>query len=393
MKKQLLLIVVAILFAATKINAKDSKQKTNLANEELVEELEDLSSALAKIPALNARIKPIGCKIDVNWKPNQYLQECVHPEANGRTVSFLKFRLPQDRDILLSEKVMSSLGYLARNAAMRQASKVQQLEGKSTKIKVKNVQLYEKYLLATNYMELRFTWDEPAEGYLVLESNENHSTLTGLILATPFATWEPAFDFNSKSSKVSSELMELINSEDPVHIADPETETFDHKIYPHICELSLLIGYGNGKDLMHRLVLDLKNSDDYKVLMTNALPTAIPFYEKVLRMSFVPVHRWDIKAYPETRRISIFKRPYYHYLYPGQTLSEEDGVHMYASPIDEIDMNIFVNSGRKRKHREMGIESFNPFGAKRVFRVKTAKQKDLFDLEAKFKSLHKFSEI
>ena len=370
MKKEFAIIIAtALLIGFTGANAEDLQEKTVTGLDEINGEYEALSTALTRLPGFNARIKPIGCKIDANWQANQYLQACNHPEGEGRQVSFIKFKLPEDRETLLSKKMMDALAYLARNAAMRQANKDQMLKGSFKKVKVKDDHLYEQYLISPNYIGLRLTWDEPAEGYLVVESNSKHSALAGLVLATPFATWEPSFGFGNMRKNVSSDLVDALYGDDPVGVSDPETGKLDHLVYSHICELSLLIGYGNGKGLMQRLVLDIKNSDEYTVLMTNALPSAIPFYEKVMRMQSIPVHRYKVQGFPETRRIRISKQPYYHYLYAGESLMEEERAHMYATPIDQIDMNIFMSSGRnKRKYCDMEKIELNPFGAtKRVF--------------------------
>ena len=342
MKKSIQFLLFILLLSP--LMAIGSEHESNLK--------EPLENALAKLPKLSGMLKPLGCKIDANWKANQYLQPCHHSKQDGRRVSFIKFSLPEDRDAFLNNKdVMEGLGKLARNAAIRQASKAQVQKGLSPKVKVKDVHLYEEYLIFSPYIELRLTWDEPAEGYLVVESNASTSAFAGFILATPFATWEPAFDFNSAKTSVSPDLMDAITQLAPERVSVPETETFDHKIYKHICELSLLIGYGNGKDLMHRLALDIKESEEFTVLMTNALPSAIPFYENILHMESIPVHRWELRGFPETRSISIAKRPYYHYLYAGESLMEEERAHMYAIEIDQIDMGLFTDSKRK------GLES------------------------------------
>ena len=135
--------------------------------------------------------------------------------------------------------------------------------------------------------------------------------------------------------------MDAILETEPDLVTVPETEAFDHKVYPHICELSLLLGYGNGKDLMHRIALDVKKSEDYSVLLTNALPSAIPFSENVMSMLEVPVNRWEVNRTGPTS-LSIRRHPYYHYLDPGQFLPEEERAHMYAIQIEGIDLGVFA---------------------------------------------------
>ncbi len=207
------------------------------------------------------------------------------------------------------------------------------------------------------YVKERLDFDDPCWGFMVLfhpKKAEAKPQLVGFILATEFAVWNwkrfsweqeqlvdesvcavsrsgVDFEPDGSSRYVFDDLTDCVDrlGKSKVMLGGQETalhgsaeDLVDHIEYPTLAEISLTFGLSTGGLMIDLLEYYHKRMQTHRFIVLDATLDSEPFYQ---HMKFAPI-------FPKQG-----KRPYMHWLNPGEAARKKERAHMYFKAVPYIE--------------------------------------------------------
>lgn len=325
---------------------------------------------LDDLPQFSPDFKAIGCSIDI--VPDNHEPIWNSPCGNDRTVNVVLFSLPEDREKIRSLKAQYKL--LSEQAAKRSLIKVG-LKSKKRKRNSNTENLLKKFSLQIEYILDRIEHDEPGGGLLIIESDENRSTLAGFLMFAEFATWAKGFEWDESKNQLTNKLGGLDK-----HWSE------DHWEIPQLCELSVLLSLGNGRNMMNYFLSQVREKYQYVIL--DALPSAQGFYKM---FKFSRVFARSKKQVCQEHKYPSYE-PYFHFRNDNESFYKEKPANLLAlqtrknlpllqgKQVDVLQTSIdLINSSRPQKLKQLHAIYDNFISSKedpgKIFQTHTLAQK------------------
>lgn len=250
-------------------------------------------------------------------------------------VYVLRFSMPKDRSLFLPErleeeisqldltstlrstradtKLIRSLYYLSLHTAKTTASKIHKRKPNQAEIS--------KCLLPMEYIVSRLFYDEPAEGFLVIQEDRGQFYLRGITWYCPFSTWSKGFSWKEAGTS-PSDFRTLRSLTRKVRRKDKLT------YFLNTAELSILCASGCGKDLLDMIKYTVMRRG-FDVLMCDAKETIMSFYRYC---GFRPMAA--TASYLETDQSkSMTTKAYYHWLSKRSPVALESPAHLMMTRV------------------------------------------------------------
>ncbi len=285
-------------------------------------------------------------------KGSYSLKDSKYPKGDLGTY-LVHFSLPRDLEAFLpeefagEEKDISTDSLKVNNILNDKTEKTQLIRsiralayatGKSTVISLKNKQASSlpaaaassithvteediaRCALPMEYIISRLFFDEPAQGFLVIQADRGKNFLRGITWYCPFTTWSKKFRWDL--SQCSLENLETLIKLKAPRKGDDGSTTFED-----LAELSILCASGCGGDLLDIVKYSIFKSKTYKALITDAKETIMSFYEY---FGFKPVPATALFL-PTKKATKTVRKPYYHWFSTKTPAGSESPAHLYLT--------------------------------------------------------------
>ncbi len=289
-------------------------------------------------------------------KGSYSLKDSKYPKGDLGTY-LVHFSLPRDLEAFLpeefagEEKDISTDSLEVKNILKDETEKTQLIRsvralayatGKSTAISLKNKQASSlpaaassithvteediaRCALPMEYIISRLFFDEPAQGFLVIQAHRGKNFLRGITWYCPFTTWSKKFRWNLR--KCSLENLETLIKLKAPRKGDDGSTTFED-----LAELSILCASGCGGDLLDIVKYSIFKSKTYTALITDAKETIMSFYEY---FGFKPVPATALFL-PTKKATKTVRKPYYHWFSTKTPAGSESPAHLYLTSTSDF---------------------------------------------------------